>query len=117
MIGLDTNILVRYLVQDDPKQSQKVNKLMTEIERSGEKLWVCQITLCESIWVLESCYKKSKKEIAELLQYLVEIEQVELESEEAVSEALQDYQKHQNIDFSDCLIGRQNLFKFCQYTY
>ena len=67
MIGLDTNVVVRYLVQDDPEQSRRTNQCIEKWTKSGNKLWICLITLCEVFWVLESCYDLDKEALINVI--------------------------------------------------
>ncbi len=75
MIGLDTNVIVRYLTQDDPSQSEIADKIISRSTDQGEMLWISQITLCETVWVLERAYKISKKTIVEILHFLLETQE------------------------------------------
>lgn len=117
MIGLDTNVIVRYLVQDDPKQSKKANHIIESAIAASEYLWLSQITLCEVVWVLERCYDLSKKELLHILKTILQIQQIRIEFDSIVRQALSDFESHSKVDFSDCLIGRQNAFHGCVCTY
>jgi len=117
MIGLDTNVLVRYLTQDDPEQSEIANSTIMGTVDSGELLWISQITLCETFWVLERAYKLSKNEIIEILYTILEVSQIRFESREVVFQSLRDYQNSKAVGFSDCMIGKQNAHHTCPYTY
>lgn len=117
MIGIDTNILVRYLVQDDPTQSNLANQLIERTVDSGKCLWISQITLCETLWVLKKCYKLPKEEILHILQELLLVPQIKVENIEATWLALTDFETSLNVGFADCLIGRQNASNGCEITY
>jgi predicted nucleic-acid-binding protein len=117
VIGLDTNVLVRYVTQDEQTQSSIVNKLMKEAEEKNQFLWISLITICELVWVLESCYNQSKEQIIEVLNTLLQITQIKIEHQAVVYEALIDFNKHKNIDFSGCLIGRHNQTNECIHTF
>ncbi|MBA3237209.1 MAG: type II toxin-antitoxin system VapC family toxin [Parachlamydiaceae bacterium] len=117
MIGLDTNVLVRYLVQDDPIQSKLANKLIEKTVDSAEILWICQLTLCETVWVLKKCYKLSKEEILHILHALLLVPQIKVENENVIYLALRDFERTKKVDFTDCLIGRQNAHNGCESTY
>lgn len=117
MIGLDTNILIRYLVQDDPVQSKKVNQAIEGWRKEGKILWINQLTICEIFWVLERCYKLSREDLATTLASLLETKQIQMEDEEIVWQALEDFKKNSKIGFSDCLIGRRNMHYDCVCTY
>lgn len=116
MIGLDSNIVIRFLVQDDPKQSKKVNQWFDKWIQAEEVLWICQATLCEIFWVLERSYRLDKQELIKVLKLLLQTK-IEVENSEVVWEALYDYEKNANMGFADCLIGRQNSYFKCDATY
>lgn len=117
MIGLDTNVLVRFLVQDDPFQSNLANRLIEQTVDSGKILWISQVTLCETVWVLKKCYKLSKAEILHILHEILLVLQIKVENEIAVNLALIDFETTNKVDFADCLIGRQNAQNNCERTY
>lgn len=117
MIGLDTNVIIRYLVQDEPQQSMKANHIIEKAVADEEILIISQITLCEMVWVLESCYALTKKEIIEVLNKILHTHQIRIEQDDVVRHALRDFSHFDNVDFSDCLIGRQNISKGCSFTY
>ena len=70
MIALDTNVLVRYLVADDPVQAQQAKKLVEEARSTGETVYLSQIVLCELAWVLAGAYDAAKKDILFTLNLL-----------------------------------------------
>jgi predicted nucleic-acid-binding protein len=117
MIGLDTNVVVRYLVQDDPKQSEEANRLIERAVAEGEILGISQISLCEIIWVLERCYDANKQELINVLNQLLQTLQIQIERDDIARQALRDFENCSGVDFSDCLIGRQNVSNNCSFTY
>lgn len=117
MIGLDTNILVRYLVQDDPFQARLANQLIEQVVALGKKIWICQITLCETVWVLKKCYDISKEKIRHILLELLLTPQIKIENEEALWLALKDFEAISGVGIADCLIGRLNAQHGCEVTY
>lgn len=117
MIGLDTNVVIRYLVQDVPKQSQQANRVIEKAVADGEILRISQVTLCEIVWVLEHCYSTSKKEVIDVLKQLLQTQQIRVEEDDIARQALKDFEHLSGVDFSDCLIGRQNSSKGCPFTY
>lgn len=117
MIGLDTNVLIRYLTQDDPSQSKKANDRVDGWLAAGEILWICHVTLIEMYWVLQRCYKLSKSELIRVITQLLQTKQIEVEGEEVAWQALRDYEKSLSVGFPDCLIGRQNAYCNCGTTY
>lgn len=117
MIGLDTNVIVRYLTQDDPKQGELANKIISKATGQGELLWISQITLCETVRVLERAYKISKDETVNILTILLQTQELVFENHDDVWHALQEYKVCQSVAFVDCLIGRQNVSNGCAFTY
>lgn len=117
MIGLDTNVIVRYLTQDDPRQGELANKMINKFSSQGELLWISQITLCETMWVLERAYKISKEEAIRILNILLQTQELVFENHDIVWHALQEYQSCQSVGFVDCLIGRHNISSGCKFTY
>lgn len=116
MKGLDTNVLVRYLTQDDPSQFAAARDLLEEAERSDERLYVNAIVLCELVWVLRGTrYRRGRAEIVEALEKLLDVPLFELESRDQVAEALVDYRSGTG-DFADYLIGRLNAAAGCRDT-
>ncbi len=86
MIGLDTNILVRYLTKDDEKQWKQA----AEIIERGEQCFVANIVLCELVWVLRgNPYKFSKEEISNTIDLMLQCSVFELENRSVVYQALQ----------------------------
>lgn len=117
MIGLDTNVVVRYLVQDDPEQSVYANQVIEKAIEQGEVLVISQITLCEVVWVLERCYSASRKELIDVLNQILQTQQLQIEHDTVAREALRDFENNAGVDFSDCLIGRKNISRGCSFTY
>lgn len=115
MKGLDTNVLVRYLVRDDERQAEKASAYIRKTVSSGESCFINHIVLCEMVWVLESAYSFSKKEIADVLEKMLITKQFEIESKDIVRQAVHDY-SHGSGDLADYLIGRINHFKGCDVT-
>lgn len=111
MKALDTNVLVRYLVQDNPAQSAKANEI---VERE-ESLFLNCIVLCELVWVLESAYQYEREVIADVLEKILITKQFEIDGKEEAWMALSDYDSSR-ADFADCLIGRRNLSMGCETT-
>lgn len=101
MIGLDTNILVRYLTKDDEQQWQQAVNLIQE----NQPGFLANIVLCELVWVLRGGnYGFSKNEIIQTLEAMLHSAAFEFESRSTVDQALQRY-KQGGADFSDYLIG------------
>lgn len=115
MTGLDTNVLVRYLTQDDPAQAQKATQVIEGAAEQGELLYITSIVLCELVWVLEVAYGHSKQEIQAVLERILRTAQFRFDNKDHLWHALQDYREGR-ADFSDYLIGRLGLHDGCQAT-
>jgi predicted nucleic-acid-binding protein len=106
LIGLDTNVVVRYLVQDDPAQSAAATRLMERVLSTELPGFITGITLCEIVWVLTECYDADRDRIGSVLEALLASRQLVVEESEIVWNALHDWRKS-SADFSDALIGRK----------
>jgi predicted nucleic-acid-binding protein len=114
MIGLDTNVLVRYVMQDDPKQSEKASRLVESLTPEAPG-FVPLVALVELVWVLTSCYDLSHQEISQALDALLRAKEIELERAEQVSQALRVFDASA-ADFADCLIERTAAAMGCEKT-
>ncbi|MEA2163784.1 MAG: hypothetical protein QOK37_1911 [Thermoanaerobaculia bacterium] len=115
MIGIDTNVLVRYLTQDDPVQARKVDTFMASAIESGDRLHVDDIVLCELVWVLRAAYRFGKPVIAAALDKVMSTAIFSFDDRDRLREALADYLEGAG-DFSDYVIGRRNLRAGCEHT-
>jgi len=115
MKGLDTNVLVRYLVKDDKRQAEKASDAVKKITSSGGSCFINHIVLCELVWVLESAYGYPKEEIVNVIEKILITKQFEIESKDIVRQALHDYRSGSG-DFADYLIGRANHASGCDIT-
>ena len=103
MIGLDTNVVIRYLTQDDPKQSKKASQLIENQLSAKEPGFITLIALVEIVWVLESCYDQKKDDILTVLQSLLTTRQLRVERADIVYLAMKRY-SGASCDYSDALI-------------
>jgi predicted nucleic-acid-binding protein len=115
MKGLDTNVLVRYLVRDEPSQERAAYRFFEATAERGERLLVNAIVLCELVWVLRSSYDYGKPDVAAAVEKILSAEQFEVEDVDTAWLALADYRSGA-ADFADCLIGRRNLRLGCEST-
>ena len=115
MIGLDTNVLLRYLVEDEPTQAKIATDFIEEYCSLDSPCFVGQIALCELVWVLESNYGQSRKQIGLIIEKLLRIGDLEIMKSDVVWKALHDY-KLSNADFSDHLLARKNESVGCKTT-
>ncbi|WP_028030866.1 PIN domain-containing protein [Gemmobacter nectariphilus] len=103
MIAIDTNVLVRFLTQDDPKQGAAASRLFAEltIESPG---FICREVVVELVWVLERAYRYSRAEIAAALEGLLSAAELELEASDDIGTALYAY-RDQGFGFADLMIA------------
>jgi predicted nucleic-acid-binding protein len=104
MIGLDTNVLLRFFLRDEPDQSARATALMSSLS-VPEPGFISSVTLVESVWVLERLYRKQKHEVVLFLRGLLESQQLVVENHDSVAQALRKF-GGSNADFADCLIER-----------
>jgi predicted nucleic-acid-binding protein len=115
MIGLDTNVLVRYLTQDDETQAAVASRLV-ETQLSAQRPGLIgQVVLCELVWVLETSYGHTRAELAPLLWKLLAAEEFRIQARADVVVALQAYEST-GADFADALLGVQNRHAGCETT-
>jgi len=114
MIGLDTNVLVRYIMQDDPKQSLKANKLIESLG-DPDRGYIGLVAVVELVWVLSSCYDLSREQLALALEAMLRTKQFVVEHADQVVRALRVF-KASKADFSDCLIERSASRAGCERT-
>ncbi len=115
MLGIDTNVLVRFLVRDDETQFDKARKLIKREIAAGRRVFVNQLVLMETEWVLRSRYALPKDQIIEVFSGLLDAADLQLEDEPTIEEALYIW-KEANADFADCLIGAKNRRVGCRAT-
>ena len=102
MPALDTNILVRFLVQDDDAQRAAAQRLIASALEQGQTLYVPVTVALELEWVLRSRYVQAKAEVISVLSHLLSAAELSFESERALETALQLY-RESSADFADCL--------------
>ena len=107
MIGLDTNLLVRYLTRDDPSQYAQVTDFIDRAIARGDRFVINNAVLCELVWVLRTAYECSREEIARALDHILGTAQFDIERADDARQAVRDFQSTK-ADFSDALIGRVN---------
>ena len=115
MLGIDTNVLVRFLLRDDEAQFQKANKLIQREVTAGRGVLVSQLVLLETEWVLRSRYGFSKIQLLEVIASLLDTREIQLEDEQSVEEAIYHW-KDADADFADCLIAARHRRLGCSAT-
>jgi predicted nucleic-acid-binding protein len=104
MIGFDTNVIVRYLTQDDPVQSPKATELIERGLTEEEPGFVSVVAMAETAWVLERVYGRTAEEIAAVIERMLEVEVLVVESEQEVFTAMIAVKEGRG-SFTDALIG------------
>jgi predicted nucleic-acid-binding protein len=114
MIGLDTNIVIRYVMQDDPKQAATATRLIEglTIEDPG---FISIVSVIEIVWVLTSCYALSREQITLFLEKLLTAQSLHIDRAEEIWSSLRGYQSSK-ADFADCLIERTAFSAGCSQT-
>ncbi len=115
VIGLDTNVLVRYIAQDDPRQAAKAVHLIEEKYHESRPGFIAAIALAELVWVLEGCYGTAKTEIIAILQRILRTKQFVVQDAETIWKAVRLFETSQ-ADFADCLFERFSAAHDCEYT-
>jgi predicted nucleic-acid-binding protein len=114
MIGLDTNVLVRYVMQDDPGQAARATRLMDSLtpEEPGFVALVCVV---EAGWVLSSSYGLTRAQVALVVEGLLRTKELAVERADVVLRALRVFQAS-SADLADCLIAQAGLSAGCDRT-
>jgi predicted nucleic-acid-binding protein len=115
MIGLDTNVLVRFLVRDDEMQFARARRLLQREMGKGEPVLINLLVLLETEWVLRSRYALSKSEILGAFSGLLDAAELLFEDEASLEQALYTW-KDSSAQFADCLIGARNWALECRAT-
>jgi predicted nucleic-acid-binding protein len=108
VIGLDTNVVIRYLTQDDERQSRLANRLFENTLSPEEPGFISLVVLCEVVWVLADSYAMKEGEIRTVLEALLQSRQLEIESKELVRKSLRSWTSG-SAGFTDALIGEIGL--------
>ena len=103
MIALDTNVLVRLLLVDDPAQSAKARRLVERAEADGEPIFVSQLVLCETVWVMQSTYAMPRREIDRMLSNLLASSTLTIRDADQALRALEAFRAGKG-DFADYVI-------------
>lgn len=115
MIGIDTNVLVRYITQDDPAQAALARRFVEKTispERPGH---VSLVVLAELVWVLRTRYGASRGEIVGAVEELLADPRLCLQEEDAVWRAVDEYEL-ESVDFADALIAAIDREQGCTHT-
>jgi predicted nucleic-acid-binding protein len=115
LIGLDTNVLLRYITQDDPKQSPMATALIESLSPEAPG-FVTIVSVVELVWVMQSCYAVGRDAIADALGQILRTKEIVVENAEVVWRAIRAF-TGSSADFADCLIERSAAAAGCAEVY
>jgi predicted nucleic-acid-binding protein len=115
MLGIDSNVLVRYLVRDDQLQFERARRLINREANRNEPVLISLLVLLETEWVLRSRYELPKAEILTAFSALLDTAGLSFEDEPSVERGLYSW-KDASADFADCLIEARNRRLGCHAT-
>ena len=101
---MDTNLFIRYLVNDDPEKADRVEKLLEQATSGKIRLVTADLVIAEVVWVLESAYGLKNAEITPMVKGILATPGIEVTNAELVGRSL-DYYESLNIDFIDGYIA------------
>ena len=105
-VVIDTNILIRYVTNDDPVKAEKTRLFLEQVEHEAEECIVCEAVMAETIWVLTHprAYNLSRDEVADFLESFLRIESVKIHPKSLYLRALEMF-KTSALDFPDCVLA------------
>jgi predicted nucleic-acid-binding protein len=115
VIGIDTNVLVRYLTNDDHEMADRAERLLDHECHPDSQAFINSIVLCETAWVLRRHYRYSKEQIAAVIDALLRAPSFAVEHGQLVEDAL-DHYRATGVEFSDAMIGLVNRQSGCAVT-
>ena len=115
MIGLDTNILIRYLTQDDRVQSPKATEIIERRLSPANAGFVSVVTMAEAVWVLDRAYGLTAREIAAVIERMLQVEVLIVENEQEVFAAMVALKQGRGT-FADALIAELGTRAGCIHT-
>jgi predicted nucleic-acid-binding protein len=113
MIAFDTNVIVRFLVRDDPGQARKAKALVDDLTERGERAYVSDIVLCELVWVLSRSYRFNRADVVAALGPLLHSKQLRFNSVDGALRALSAFEIGSG-DFADYLIREHARAADCE---
>jgi predicted nucleic-acid-binding protein len=115
MIGLDTNIILRYLLQDDAKQTRHANQIIDRQLSEQNPGFISLVTVLEIVWVLRSLLKRDPFQIASHIEHFLAADSPEVQNEQQVFEAAFAVKRGTG-EFEDALIGALDTWAGCSRT-
>jgi predicted nucleic-acid-binding protein len=115
MIGLDTNVLLRYLVQDDPVQSPRATEIIERRLTEQNPGFVSLVSILEIVWVLGGLYKRTHSEVAQHIEMILAADTLEVQNEQEIYQAVVALRNGAGT-FEDALIGGIGVWRGCSAT-
>lgn len=115
MKALDTNIIVRLLMNDDKVQARRAKGILEKAEVESERYFLPLVVILETIWVLSAVYELKRSEVLDALEILTQMPVLELEGHESVLELVR-IGRSGNADLPDVLIGLSARARGCETT-
>ena len=115
MIGLDTNVILRYLLQDDPAQTRIVNRIFEQGLTESNSGFINLAVVLEIVWVLRSLFRLAPAQIAAHLINLLTTDSLQVQNEQQVFDAAFALQQG-TAEFEDALIASLNAWSGCTHT-
>jgi predicted nucleic-acid-binding protein len=115
MIGLDTNVVVRYLAQDDPIQSAKATQIFERRLTEQEPGFISLVTMVETVWVLDTVYGLAAREIAQAVERMLQADTLVIQNEQEVFTAVVALKSGRG-SFADALVGALGTWAGCSST-
>ena len=115
MIALDTNVLLRYLAQDDPAQSARATEIIERHLTVRNPGFVSLVCILEVVWVLGSLYKRTRGQIAQHIEMILAADSLEVQNEQEVYQAVVALRNGTG-SFEDALIGSIGIWRGCSTT-
>jgi predicted nucleic-acid-binding protein len=115
MIGLDTNVVVRYLAQDDPIQSAKATQIFERRLTEQVPGFISLVTMVETVWVLDTVYGLAAREIAQAVERMLQADTLVIQNEQEVFTAMVALKSGRG-SFADALVGALGAWAGCGST-
>lgn len=107
---IDTSVILRLLIKDDPAKARSCEKLLREGEQRGLIPYLLPVAIMETVWVLEKIYKFERKIIREIIEAILNTPELKIEMEDVFRKAIRSYEE-KNIKFADAMMGYSGLEK------
>ena len=115
MIGIDTNILLRLWLDDDPAQSGKIDALLVEQDQAPASLLLTDVVLVEALWTLRAVFKQDKAAQLKAVRSVLDESAFGFEDRDAVEQATRLFEQA-SCGFSDCLIVAKHARLGCDFS-